>query len=615
MLKRTVIVSMLAAGLLLLPSVGEAALKSARKEAAQAADPAALCNPRPAPDDLELPMPCGMKMVLRPVAIPVNGLLGDKSFNMGLSSTDENRGFYEKRRTAHVSAPFRQENLPASWVGRLPADEKDAYCYYFIGKYEITNAQWAAVMDGAAVTEKGDLPKSDISWYDLQEFLRRYNEWLLSEHAGDVPAIDGVPGFFRLPTETEWEFAARGGNLPPEMEVDNDFMLGDGKTVEDYAVFGSRYENPLPVGSRMANALGIYDMAGNVAELVQSGFRFTISDSLEGGGHIRRLHGAEGGLLAKGGSFLSGDEKDVYPGKRVEVRMFQKERDGRFQPYSTRSLGARVVLASINIPGMGRAEAISKALDRVFGSAASAEKAAEAPAAEVAQAASDAAPAADEAKSAAKPASRGDRLVTVKLDGDPLKELEKIYAATSSPFVKSNLDQFRDLLKDVNASLARERDANLLNSLRSAVYKADSLSNIAFRCYQLDFTLRDVKRKIPNLPADKERQMREQILEHYKNLEVSTNFYRLSVKEIAAYPRKDVENKILQLRKEYVGDDRLNTNFRNNLAAFAEHVEFARSQGTSRLTNKMVWNKIIPSKEMLSLLDKLGKEMNKKKGR
>ena len=109
--------------------------------------------------------------------------------------------------------------------------------------------------------------------------------------------------------------------------------------------------------------------------------------------------------------------------------------------------------------------------------------------------------------------------------------------------------------------------------------------------------------------------MREQILEHYKNLEVSTNFYRLSVKEIAAYPRKDVENKILQLRKEYVGDDRLNTNFRNNLAAFAEHVEFARSQGTSRLTNKMVWNKIIPSKEMLSLLDKLGKEMNKKKGR
>ena len=614
MLKQTVVLSLLA-GLLLLPCTGEAALKPARKTTAAALSPADCCNPRPASDDIELPMPCGMTMVLRPVAIPVSGFLGDKQFPMGLSSTEEGRSLYEKQMAAHISAPFRQENLPAAWSGKLPADEKDAYCYYFIGKYEITRAQWAAVMEGKEVTEGGNLPVSDISWYDLQEFFRKYNEWLLSSHVDAVPRIDNVPAFLRLPTEAEWEFAARGGNLPPEVQVDNDFVLDEGRVVEDYAIFGSRYDAPMPVGSRMANTLGVYDMAGNVAEFVQGGFRFTISDTVAGGGHVRRLHGAEGGLLVKGGSFLATDEKDVYPGKRVEVQMFQKQADGSFLPYSTRSLGARVVLASINVPGMKRAMSILKEEEQLSGAVASAPK----PSAQVeeqpdVQAAPEAQQAAPEKDAGAKPASR-DRLVSIDLSGDPLRELEKIYGATSSPFVKSNLDQFRDLLKDVNASLTRERDANLLSSLRSAVYKADSLSNIAFRCYQLNYVLKDVKKKIPNLPAAKEKQMKEQILEHYRNLEISTNFYRLSVKEIAEYPPKDVANKILQLRKEYAGDDRLNTNFRNNLEAFAEHVEFARTQGTARLTNSMVWKRIMPAKEMLSLLSELEKEIHKKKGR
>ena len=63
MLKQTVVLSLLA-GLLLLPCTGEAALKPARKTTAAALSPADCCNPRPASDDIELPMPCGMTMVL-----------------------------------------------------------------------------------------------------------------------------------------------------------------------------------------------------------------------------------------------------------------------------------------------------------------------------------------------------------------------------------------------------------------------------------------------------------------------------------------------------------------------------------------------------------------------
>lgn len=612
MLKKTVFLAMLAVGLTLLPALGEAALRPQTENApSQEENPKSFYNPKEAEDnlDLELPMPCGLKMVVRPVAIHVGklGILGDKEFKMGLGSTDEGRSFYEKRMDAYVNGPFFQENFPAAWQGKLPADEKDSYCYYFIGKYEITNAQWAAVMEDKLVTEGGNLPKTNISWYDIQEFLQKYNTWLHSEHAGEVPNIDGCPAFFRLPTEEEWEFAARGGNLPSEMVTNNDMpYLKEDDSVADYAVFGRG--EPLPVGSLKMNPLGLYDMAGNAAELVQSGFRFTISVSA-GGRRFSRFHGSEGGFLMKGGSFQSVNEKDVYPGKREEANMF--ERKAPFSPLRARFLGARLVLASINVPGAARSNRIledEKSLSSGISTAQGPAQAAEGSPTLSGQEQ----PGLQTGEARTKPGR--ERLVSLDPNGDPLQELEKIYAATASPFMKSNLDQLRDLLRGLNGSLARERDENLLGALRAAVYQVDSLINIAFRCYQLNFMLNDTKSRA-KVPADIEKRFKNQILEHYRNLEVATNFYRRSVENIAAYPKKDVSDKIAQLRKEYAGEDKLNKIFRDNLEALAEHVDFVGTQGVDRLTNSKVWTRTIPPKGMRPLVLQLEKETHKKKGK
>ena len=121
----------------------------------------------------------------------------------------------------------------------------------YIGKYEVTQELWKAVMGSNPSNFKGDnLPVEQVSWNDVQEFLRKLN------------AMTGKR--YRLPTEAEWEFAARGGNSSRGYKYSGSNSFGSVAWYYDNS--GGRTH---AVGTKSPNELGIYDMSGNVYEWCQ----------------------------------------------------------------------------------------------------------------------------------------------------------------------------------------------------------------------------------------------------------------------------------------------------------------------------------------------------------
>ena len=122
---------------------------------------------------------------------------------------------------------------------------------FSIGKYEITQEQWYAVMGYTPSHFKGrTLPVEQVSWNDTQEFIQKLN------------AKTGKT--YRLPTEAEWEYTARAGSQTEFSFGDNENDLGR------YAWFtGNSSSQTHPVGEKQPNAFGLFDMHGNVWEWTQ----------------------------------------------------------------------------------------------------------------------------------------------------------------------------------------------------------------------------------------------------------------------------------------------------------------------------------------------------------
>jgi formylglycine-generating enzyme required for sulfatase activity len=121
-----------------------------------------------------------------------------------------------------------------------------------IGKYEVTQKQWKSVMGSNPSEFKGcdDCPVEKVSWNDVQQFIMKLNE--------------KSPLKYRLPTEEEWEFAARGGTQS------RGFLYSGGNTLNSVGWNKSNSDNRThPVGDKSPNELGIYDMSGNVGEWCQ----------------------------------------------------------------------------------------------------------------------------------------------------------------------------------------------------------------------------------------------------------------------------------------------------------------------------------------------------------
>jgi len=120
---------------------------------------------------------------------------------------------------------------------------------FYIGRYEVTQEEWVAVMGKNPSEYKGNKrPVENVDWDDCQEFIRKLN------------TLTGKN--FRLPTEAEWEFAARGGNNS------RGYKYSGGNDINSVAWYTNNSDwETHKVGLKQSNELGLYDMSGNVREL------------------------------------------------------------------------------------------------------------------------------------------------------------------------------------------------------------------------------------------------------------------------------------------------------------------------------------------------------------
>ncbi|MBR1838321.1 MAG: SUMF1/EgtB/PvdO family nonheme iron enzyme, partial [Bacteroidaceae bacterium] len=191
---------------------------------------------------------------------------------------------------------------------------------FYMGAYEVTQAQYEEIMGDNPSENKGNnRPVENVSWDDCQTFIE-----MLNARKSDF----GVPSdmYFRLPTEAEWEYAARGG------QKSHDYKYSGSNDVDEVAwnIDNSDYEAH-DVGQKKPNELGLYDMSGNVIEWCQDIYGSYSIDA------VTNPTGASTGLNRVGRGGCKGSDSDFC---RVAVR------DAYEHNFSIASLGFRLVLAS-----------------------------------------------------------------------------------------------------------------------------------------------------------------------------------------------------------------------------------------------------------------------------
>ncbi|MBM3479324.1 MAG: formylglycine-generating enzyme family protein [Alphaproteobacteria bacterium] len=281
-------------------------------------------NPQPLADDLVLPLPCGGAMAWRAVPTPVaQGAMADRPALMG--QADPQTDYVEYLRQGFIAGPFPG---PA---GQPPR--------FYLAKYEISRDQWSAVMSEtcpALPSQGGRVAKTEVGWVDAVNFTARLTAYLSRNAVQKLPRRDEAVAYVRLPSEDEWEFAARGGAAVGELEFSARTYPMEGGMQRHAWFQGPRSAagQPRPIGARAANPLGLHDVYGNAAEWTLEPFRLN---------KIGRYHGQAGGGVVRGGDFMTPDSA-LRSSLRVELPPFDM-RTG--EPLRLRNVGLRPALGLV----------------------------------------------------------------------------------------------------------------------------------------------------------------------------------------------------------------------------------------------------------------------------
>jgi formylglycine-generating enzyme required for sulfatase activity len=187
---------------------------------------------------------------------------------------------------------------PVSEVGRRDNETQHEVTLtkpFYMGKYEVTQEQWQAVMgDNPSQIKGARLPVTVISWNDCQDFIRKLNA--------------KTKGGYRLPREAEWEYACRAGTITA-------YSFGNVITPKDANYKDSKIESPAVVGQRyLPNAFGLFEMHGNVWEWCEDWYENYKAEELTDpkGPVIGQFRVLRGGSFSRPGSEVSSSHRNDF---------------------------------------------------------------------------------------------------------------------------------------------------------------------------------------------------------------------------------------------------------------------------------------------------------------
>lgn len=440
-----------------------------------------LDNPKPLADDVSLPLPCEGQMVFRYVYILAQGTLDDREISLGYPFSEGEAGYQQSfisgYRRDFINGQFTLKDLPKDWgktitplMPKTDAKTPLKPMLYFIGKYEVTARQYAQVMAQAQSLASGEpaptcealqaeapqgmagrLPKVKLSRFEAERFSAVYSAWLMKYHKDLLPvsgrgtsAEDGGLGFVRLPTEVEWEFAARGGQAISRQDLEGRLFPrrlegseSDGP-LADWAVFNQvaggtgQAARLMPIGTKLPNPIGLFDVIGNAAEMVQESFQLV---------HAGRRQGTYGGFVVKGGNYLEG-EGTLFTGMRREYPLFAA--DGTEQ--SNETTGFRVAIGALSAPRSRYKELFAQW------------------------------------QKEGRLASLTDAIDDAQ---DPTKRLDSIIAASVDPRLQAELGLVNEELKRNVSLIAQQREEAAGNLIQSAALVAETVNNYNIRLTNL----------------------------------------------------------------------------------------------------------------------------------